>query len=651
MSDQLLAAISEHNMTLIRLQNAELSFGDQPILRAADLSIEPGDRIGLIGRNGAGKSTLLKVLMREQALDGGDINYAEHVKVSRLTQSLPERAEKTVRDVVSEGMIEERVLLDEFHRLSQYSGDTDLTRIAELQARIESLDGWNMEQRVAATLSELKLDGDRLVSELSGGWRRRVAVGRALVRKPDVLLLDEPTNHLDIHTIEWLEQRLLSLECALILISHDRVFLDRIAARIVEVDRGKLISWPGNFANYLRLKEKADAEEDRHNRLFDKRLAAEENWIRQGIKARRTRNEGRVRALLAMREQRSQRLSRQGTAKLTVEDADNSGRKVIELRKVGHTVAGRRLFSNVSTRIMRGDRVGIIGNNGVGKSTLLSIMLGRLTPTEGSVKIGSNIQLAYFDQLQEQLDETQSVAEFVGDGKEQLTIHGKQRHVISYLQQFLFTPKRSRTPIKVLSGGERNRVILAKLFTRPSNVLVLDEPSNDLDIEMLEALEQMLTEYQGTLLLVSHDRQLLDNVVTNTLVFEDNGQIVAHAGGYSDWLARNAGLAVAEEYDVAAMVPSVKANKPVVSQAEKTKASSTASLLSFTQQHELKALPDKIDTLERSIVELQQLTSQESFYSRDQEEVRESLQRLQNMQQKLDALTERWYELESLNSP
>lgn len=633
-------------MSLLRLQNASLQFPDQQILDNAGLTIEKEERIGLIGRNGAGKTTLLKILQGLQDLDQGDLHVDQSVRISVLSQDLPDADELSVRQLVRQGLGKLDGLITEYNALSSNADSPDaLKRLADLQSDIEARGGWKLEQQVDSTLTQLGLDGDAKMAELSGGWRRRAALAQALVCQPDLLFLDEPTNHLDINTIEWLEARLLGFRGSLILITHDRRFLQAIATRIVEIDRGRIISWPGSFQNYLKLKEKADEEEDRQNALFDKRLAQEETWIRQGIKARRTRNEGRVRALKKMRNERAGRVKRQGQVNLQMAESDQSGRKVIEARKINHSFDGTPLIDNFSTRIMRGDRIGVIGNNGVGKSTLLRILLGEQEPQSGSVKLGSNLEVAYFDQLRASLDPKKTIVDYVGDGKDHITFDGRQRHVISYLQQFLFSPKRARTKIAALSGGECNRVMLAKLFTRPSNLLVLDEPSNDLDVEMLESLEQRLVEYTGTLLLVSHDRQLLDNVVTSTLVFEQDGRVAEYVGGYSDWEAHKKRLAVAEEKDIE---PDYKDSKASAgSQVIAAKASTPKkSQLSFTEQHELEVLPEKIAALEEQLDKAQNEMLAADFYSRDADEIKSHIAFVEQNQQSLDEAMARWMELE-----
>ena len=513
-------------MSLIRLDDISIEFGDLPLLNNTSFSVEPGERICLIGRNGAGKSTLLKIINREVKPDSGELHYKQHLRISQLEQALPTAVDRKVFDVIKDGLADQQALIDQFNQLAVQAMDKrGLSELEQLQAQIDAGGGWQIDQQVETIISQLDLPANKTLAELSGGWRRRVALGKALVSSPDLLLLDEPTNHLDISTIEWLEHKVRGYQGSVIFITHDRNFLQKLATRIVEIELGRLISWPGTFNNYLLLKEKAIEHEQTRNALFDKRLAEEEVWIRQGIKARRTRNEGRVRALLTMREERMQRSSRQGKAKISVETSDQSGRKVVEARSLCHGYNGEILMDNINIKIRRGDRIGLIGNNGVGKSTLLKILLGKIIPDKGSVKLGTNLEIGYFDQIHRELDTEKTIAENVGNGKEYIKINGKERHIIGYLRNFLFSPKRAMTPVKALSGGERNRVLLAKLFTQPSNLLILDEPTNDLDIEMLEVLEEQLVEYEGTLIIVSHDRKFLDNVVTSVLVFEEEGKI------------------------------------------------------------------------------------------------------------------------------
>jgi len=630
-------------MTLIRIDDISIEFGDVPLLINAQLTVESGERICLIGRNGAGKSTLLKILTGQIKPDHGEIHFRRHLRISQLEQALPGDLERNVADVVREGLADQQSLIDRFYHQSQQSPDKQgMQAMEDLQAEIDAGGGWQVDKQVETIISQLELPAHKTLAELSGGWRRRVALGKALVSNPDLLLLDEPTNHLDISTIEWLEHRVRSFQGSVIFITHDRNFLQRLATRIVEIDRGHLVSWPGNYQNYLTLKEQALEEEESRNALFDKKLAEEETWIRQGVKARRTRNEGRVRSLQAMRQNRAQRVNVQGKAKITVETAENSGRKVIEARSVCHGYGNEQLINNFKIKIMRGDRIGLIGNNGVGKSTLLKILLGQTEPDEGSVKLGTNIEIGYFDQIRRELDTSKTIAENVGDGKEYIRINGKERHIIGYLRNFLFSPKRAMTPVSALSGGECNRVLLAKLFTRPTNLLVLDEPTNDLDVEMLEVLEEQLVEYQGTLIIVSHDREFLDNVVTSVLVFEEDGKIEEYIGGYSDWVKRGKHLKIADTLDHPSghlvdheTTSTAAAKKPAVK-------------LSYKFQRELDSLPGLIDQLEQDIALLEEQTADPDFFNRPFTETQPVLDQLAEKQQALDTAAERWIELEEM---
>ena len=628
-------------MYLLRLQEVSLEFGDVPILKEANFSIDPKERVSLIGRNGAGKSSLLKLLTGEYVADHGEIQKRKHLRISQLEQTLLATSDNTVREVVKQGMSEQQALLDDYHRLS----NTDLTKsemkqLEDLQHQIDASGIWNIDQQVDTIISQLNLPGNRKLNELSGGWRRRVALGKALVSEPDLLLLDEPTNHLDISTIEWLEHKIRGYSGSVIFITHDRIFLQKLATRIVEIDRGNLVSWPGNYQNYLLLKEKSLEEEKAQNALFDKKLAQEEEWIRQGIKARRTRNEGRVRSLMAMREERAKRVKQQGKARIDIEQGERSGRKVVVARNITHGYEGQTLMNKLNLKIMRGDRIGLIGNNGVGKSTLFKIILGMIVPDQGTVKLGTNLEIAYFDQVLRDLDVDKTIAQNVGDGKDYIQINGKQRHVIGYLKNFLFSPKRAMTPVRALSGGEVNRVALAKLFTRPANLLVLDEPTNDLDVEMLEVLEQRLVEYNGTLLIVSHDRNFLDNVVTSVLVFEEQG-VQEYLGGYSDWVKRGRLLTEADVPDEVLEKHSVKrTNANNVEQKNKK--------LSYKLQRELDAMPTVIEKLENEVAYLQEQIAQPSFYDQEFSETRDILESLSEKQNQLDAAMSRWSELEAL---
>jgi len=627
-------------MYLLRLQEVSLEFGDVPILKEANFSIDAKERVCLIGRNGAGKSSLLKLITGEYAADHGEIQKRRHLRISQLEQTLLSTSDETVRAVVKQGMQQQQALLDEYHRLSNSTLDkNELKQLEDLQQQIDASGIWNIDQQVGTVISQLNLPAEQKLSELSGGWRRRVALGKALVCEPDLLLLDEPTNHLDISTIEWLEHKIRGYGGSVIFITHDRIFLQKLATRIVEIDRGQLVSWPGNYQNYLTLKEKALEEESTQNALFDKKLAQEEEWIRQGIKARRTRNEGRVRALMTMRDERAKRIKQQGKARIDIEEGERSGRKVVSMRNITHGYDGHTLINKLNLKIMRGDRIGLVGNNGVGKSTLLKIILGMIQPDEGTVKLGTNLEVAYFDQVLRDLDMDKTIAQNVGDGKDYILLNGKQRHVVGYLKNFLFSPKRAMTPVSALSGGEKNRVALAKLFIRPANLLVLDEPTNDLDVEMLEVLEQRLVDYTGTLLIVSHDRVFLDNVVTSILTFEEKNGVQEYVGGYSDWVRR--GIALTEN-DMPQQLKSSAKNSDAQSDVQKNKVKK----LSYKLQRELDELPDKIENLENDIDYLQGQIAQPEFYDREYEETRDVLETLTKKQAELDAAMVRWSELE-----
>jgi len=625
-------------MSLVRFEEVSLEFGDQKILIQADLAIDSGERVCLIGRNGAGKSTTLRLITREIEPDSGEVIGKSGLVVSQLAQSLPEAMDMQVREVVTSGLAGIQLFLEQYHNQSQKQLDGQgLKELQELHQLIDAHGGWNIEQRVETTMTELDLPADKKMNELSGGWRRRVALAKALVQKPDLLLLDEPTNHLDILTIKWLENTVHGYAGSVIFITHDRAFLQRLATRIVEIDRGKLTSWPGDFDKYLSRKDKTLEDEARENAKFDKKLEQEEIWIRQGIKARRTRNEGRARALVKMRDERSQRIARDKSARMYIEEAEQSGRKVIRARRVNYRYQEEPLIENFSIKIMRGDRIGLLGNNGVGKTTLLRLLLGELEPQSGVIKHGTNLEIGYFDQLRQTLDLEKSVADNVGGGRTHIRLNGKDRHVVGYLKGFLFSPKRSMTPVKALSGGERNRIILAKLFTQPANLLVLDEPTNDLDMETLEVLEQKLTEFNGTLIIVSHDRQFLDNVVTSTLVFETDGKIQEYVGGYSDWVRQGKNLAEVDN-------PNVKKNK---SRGRRRSAADQApKKLGYMEQRELEQLPGDIEQLETVVSDLENQISAPDFYSRDHAEVQEILKELTENQQTLDTAIERWAELE-----
>ncbi|PJI49823.1 MAG: ABC transporter ATP-binding protein [Pseudomonas sp.] len=635
-------------MTLLKFTDVSLAFGTTPLLDKVSWQIARGERVCVIGRNGTGKSSMLKLVKGEQKADDGEIWRAPSLKIGELPQELPRADDRTVYDVVAEGLAEVGELLARYHHLSMHiESEEDLNKLAHVQQDLEARDGWRLGQLVDTTLSRLQLPADKTLAELSGGWRRRVLLAQALVAEPDLLLLDEPTNHLDIGAIAWLENALADYPGAVLFITHDRAFLQAVATRILELDRGHLIDWNGDYASFLAHKEQELAAEEAANALFDKRLAQEEVWIRQGIKARRTRNEGRVRALKAMRNERAERRERQGKASFQMETAEKSGKQVIVVEKAGFAhPGGPALIRDFSLVLQRGDRIGLLGANGTGKTTLLKLLLGDLQPTSGSVKEGTRLEVAYFDQLRHQLEPEKTVIDNISEGREFITINGQNRHVLSYLGDFLFSPQRARTPVKALSGGERARLLLAKLFSKPSNLLVLDEPTNDLDVETLELLEEVLLTFDGTVLMVSHDRAFLDNVVTSTLVFEGEGRVREYVGGYQDWLRQGGSpklLGVGEE----------KGDKPAAAPAPEQPAAVSAPVeaapkkkLSYKLQRELEAIPGQIDALEAEMAALQAETASSDFYQRPPNEAQAVLERLGSLQGELDQLIERWAELE-----
>ncbi len=627
---------------LVSLKNVSLAFGSAPLLEQVNLNIERGERLCLLGRNGTGKSTLLRVLSGENSIDDGEIWRHDSLRVASLEQEVPVGDGRSVFDVVASGLETLGALLSDYHRLAHQleQGEHDaalLEKFSHLQQQIEVAEGWRFEQRVSAAISRLELPLDKSMDELSGGLKRRVLLARALVQEPDLLLLDEPTNHLDIEGITWLEEFMLGFKGALLFITHDRTFLQQLATRIIELDRGQLTSWPGDYANYLRKKEERLAVESEQNALFDKRLAQEEVWIRQGIKARRTRNEGRVRALKALREQRGARREQGGKARLNLEVANVSGKLVAEVENISLSLGGRCLLRDFSTRIMRGDRIGIIGPNGVGKTSLIKVLLGELPPDSGRVTLGTKLEVAYFDQQRAQLDPQKTVIENLNLGTDQVIVNGSSRHVISYLQDFLFTPQRVNSPVSSLSGGERNRLLLAQLFTRPANLLVMDEPTNDLDVETLELLEELLTDFKGTLLLVSHDRSFLDNVVTSTLVFEDAGMLREYVGGYQDWLQQKV-----QSVAVRSAADSETKNQPTA----KISGTNKTQKLSYKEQRELDSLPEKIESLESEQQSLQTKISDAGFYQQDKQTIVDTLQQIEAIQKELEQAYQRWEELE-----
>ena len=633
-------------MALLRLSDAELHFGTHVLLDKLNLTISKGERLGLLGRNGVGKTTLFKVLTGEQQLDDGERWIDPAIKLSRLEQELPIEGMTSVFDWVAGGLSELGDLLVQYRSLLSSDSSAALDELAAVQLALDASDGWNVQNRVETTLSQLGLNGDDNLADLSGGWRRRVALARALVSEPDLLLLDEPTNHLDIPTIVWLEQQLKSFRGAIILITHDRRFLQTIANRIGELDRGQLSVWPGNYRDFLKHRAEQLAAEETANALFDKRLAQEEVWIRQGIKARRTRNEGRVRRLEAMRDERAGRRQQTGTANISVGAGALSGKLVAEAEGAGVAYNGQAVIRNVNTIIQRGDRVGIVGRNGAGKTTLIKMLLGELEPDAGIVKIGSKLEIAYSDQLRGHLDPEGTLIDNICGGQEFIEINGKRKHAIGYLGDFLFSPDRVRAPTKVLSGGERNRAILAKLFTQPANLLVLDEPTNDLDIETLELLEEVLLEFKGTVLLVSHDRDFMDRVVTSLMVINDNGEIEEQAGNFSDWESRG-GKLVSSISDLGTSnrrVALEKTSKPSAHTQSEPKTVSRK--LSYKEKRELEDLPDRIARLETEQALLEAQTADPSFFAGDSNQVAEVLDRLSEASTLLDDALERLIELE-----
>ncbi|HEV7491791.1 MAG TPA: ATP-binding cassette domain-containing protein [Rhodanobacteraceae bacterium] len=622
-------------MSLVNLVNVDYSVGGPLLIEHADLAIERGERICVVGRNGAGKSTLLRLIAGEIRADAGEVRVQGDVRIARLAQEVPQDVAGPVFDVVAGALGHIGALLAEFHHLSHHldqKGNTDA--LAAIQARIDAERGWNIDQRVTNVLTRLQLPEEDDFASLSGGMKRRVLLARALVLEPDVLLLDEPTNHLDIEAIAWLEQLLLGFAGSLVFVTHDRRFLRALATRIVEIDRGNVTSWPGDYDNYLRRREERAHAEAQANAHFDRKLAQEEVWIRQGIKARRTRNEGRVRALESMRRERAERREAAGTAKLRLGAASSSGRRVIAVDDVRFAYGDRLIVAGLTTTILRGDRVGLIGANGSGKTTLLKLLLGDIAPQSGEVTLGTGLEIAYFDQHRAQLREDLSALDNVSEGAEYIEVGGARKHALGYLQDFLFSPERARAPITALSGGERNRLLLAKLFARPSNLLVMDEPTNDLDIETLELLEEMLASYDGTLILVSHDREFLDRVVTSTLVLEGDGRVGEYVGGYSDWqrqIARPAARKV-EAIENRKLAPTAAPLKR---------------RLTYKEGRELEQLPARIEQLETELASLNAQLQDPAFYQQGGVAIAAANQEISARQAELDSAYSRWQELEA----
>ena len=633
-------------MSLISMHGAWLSFSDAPLLDNAELHIEDNERVCLVGRNGAGKSTLMKILNREQGLDDGRIIYEQDLIVARLQQDPPRNVAGTVYDFVAEGIAEQAAYLKAYHDVSHQvmtdPSDKNLNELARLQEQLDNLGLWQLDSRINEVIEQLGLNADAQLASLSGGWLRKAALGRALVSGPRVLLLDEPTNHLDIETIDWLEGFLKSFKGTIIFISHDRSFIRNMATRIVDLDRGKLVTYPGNYDQYLLDKEEALRVEELQNAEFDRKLAQEEVWIRQGIKARRTRNEGRVRALKAMRRERGERREVMGSAKMQVKEASRSGKIVFEMENVNYQVDGKVLVKDFSAQIQRGDKIALIGPNGCGKTTLLKLMLGQLQADSGRIHVGTKLEVAYFDQHRAELDPDRTVMDNLAEGKQEVMVNGKPRHVLGYLQDFLFHPKRAMTPVRALSGGERNRLLLARLFLKPSNLLILDEPTNDLDVETLELLEELIDGYQGTVMLVSHDRQFVDNTVTECWIFEGGGHIGQYVGGYHDARGQQA-QSLAQKQTIVKKTTEVAQPK-----AETVKRGGNK--LSYNLQRELEQLPQKLETLEAELQTLQEQVADPDFFGQSHERTQQVLAQLAEAEQALEAAFERWEYLEGLKN-
>jgi ABC transport system ATP-binding/permease protein len=630
-------------MPLVSLDGVSVAFGHLPLLDGASMQIDRGERVAIVGRNGAGKSTLLRILGGEQPPDTGSVSRQPGVRIARLEQDVPLSTDRTVFDAVADGLGELSDLVAAYHRaavqVAEAATPARLERLGELQHELEERDGWRIEQRVELVLSRLRLPSDVGVDTLSGGWKRRVLLARTLVGEPDVLLLDEPTNHLDLDAIGWLEEYLPTYAGAVVFVTHDRAFLQRVATRIVDIDRGRLTSWPGDYATFRLKKDEWLANEAIRQEKFDKHVAEEEAWLRRGVKARRTRDEGRVRALLAMREERAARREGVGAVRLRIERALQSGQMVLEADRISKAYGSTPVIRNFSARIMRGDRVGVIGSNGAGKTTLLRLLLGELRPDEGEVRRGANVEMTYYDQEREQLDPDRTVFDTIGDGNDTVTVNGRARHVNAYLRDFLFPPERAQSPVRSLSGGERNRLLLARLFTRPSNLLVLDEPTNDLDLDTLELLEAQLVDWPGTLLLVTHDRAFLDNVVTSTFVFEGDARVEEYVGGYEDWLRQRA-----RDPDT---TPASSATRGKPTTAGAAPAAAGPKKLTYNERRELDALPARIESLELEQRTLNATLADPGFYTGPPAAITAAVERARQIDEELVALYERWDALDS----
>jgi ABC transport system ATP-binding/permease protein len=627
---------------LLSLDHLSLAYGHLPLLDDVSLRIAPRERVCLIGRNGSGKSTLLRLIAGDEAVDHGSVWRQPGLRIGRLAQDAAFVDARSVFDVVADGLGALGGLVAAYHHaaveVAERGDEGSLAALGRLQHELEERDGWRLEQRVELVLAQLGLPADASADTLSGGWRRRVLLAQALAGEPDLLLLDEPTNHLDIEAISWLETFVAEYSGAVLFVTHDRVFLQRLATRIVELDRGRLTSWPGDYTTFQRKKEAWLANEAVQQRTFDKRLAQEEAWLRQGIRARRTRNEGRVRALLAMRAERAARRAQPGAVRLQAEPADRSGRMVLDVRHVSKSFGTTPVVRDLTLRVMRGDRVGLIGPNGSGKTTLLRLLMGELAPDAGEVRRGTNVEVAYYDQQREQLDPERTVFDTIADGNDTVVVSGQPKHVHGYLRDFLFPPDRAASPVKALSGGERNRLLLARLFTRPANLLVLDEPTNDLDIETLELLEARLIDWPGTLLLVSHDRAFIDHIVTSTLAFEGDGHVQEYIGGYEDWLRQRP--MPAPELVTARPRPAAPVARAPAPDRKPT----------FREQQELRQLPERIERLEAEQQQLSAAVATPDFYKERGEAIRQTLARLEELEQELLSAYARWDELDSRSS-